>query len=112
LNGHANFLAEPLPSVLTRYRIDRVPLDPLDSPIKRVNLRVKGGVLWSEGVLEYSTDRKRAEAKQIRIDDVHLTYVHTRRLHRLNRVVSRQSNRPRRGRVTRPACCWRCMSCS
>jgi hypothetical protein len=77
LNGHANFLAEPSPSVLTRYQIDRVPLDPLDSPIKRVNLRVKGGVLRSEDVLEYSTDRKRAEAKQIRIDGVHLTYVHT-----------------------------------
>jgi Domain of Unknown Function (DUF748) len=88
--------------VLTRYRIDRVPLDPLDSPIKRVNLRVKGGVLWSEGVLEYSTDRKRAEAKQIRIDDVHLTYVHTpqtasaesSRFKTIKQTAARASNAP------------------
>jgi hypothetical protein len=102
LNGHANFLAEPLPSVLTRYRIDRVPLDPLDPPIKRVNLRVKDGVLSSEGVLEYSTDRKRAEAKQIQIDGVHVTYVHTpqtasaesSRFKTIKQTAARASNAP------------------
>jgi hypothetical protein len=77
LNGRANFLAEPLPSLVTEYWIDHVPLDPLDVPIKRVNLRVKSGMLSSDGVLEYSPDRKRAEARQIRVDGVHLTYLHT-----------------------------------
>jgi len=77
LNGHANFLAEPLPSFLTEYRIERVPLDPLGVPIKRVNLRLKSGLLWSNGTLEYATDRKRAEARDLRIDGIHLTYIHT-----------------------------------
>jgi hypothetical protein len=77
LDGQSNFLAEPLPSLLTEYRMERVPLDPLDVPVKRVNLRIKNGVLWSDGILEYSPDRKRAEARQLRIAGVHLTYVHT-----------------------------------
>jgi Domain of Unknown Function (DUF748) len=77
LDGQSNFLAEPLPSLLTEYRMERVPLEALDVPVKRVNLRIKGGVLWSDGILEYSPDRKRAEARQLRIAGVHLTYVHT-----------------------------------
>ena len=77
LDGQANFLNEPLPSFLTEYRIDHVPLDPLDVSVKRVNLRVKSGLLWSNGTLEYANDRKRAEARELRIDGVHLTYVHT-----------------------------------
>jgi hypothetical protein len=77
LDGQANFLAEPVPSFLTEYRIEHVPLDPLDVPVKRVNLRVKSGLLWSNGTFEYATDRKRAVARELRIDGVHLTYVHT-----------------------------------
>ena len=59
LDGQANSLAEPLPSLPTEYRMEPVPLDPLDVPLKRVNLRIKSGVLWSDGILEYSPDRKR-----------------------------------------------------
>jgi hypothetical protein len=77
LDGQANFLAEPVPSFLTEYRIEHVPLDPLDVPVKRVNLRVKSGLLWSNGTFEYAIDRKRAEARELMIDGVHLTYVHT-----------------------------------
>jgi uncharacterized protein DUF748 len=77
LDGQSNFLAEPLPSLLTEYRMERVPLDALDVPVKRVNLRIKSGVLWSDGILEYSPDRKRAEARELMIDGIHLTYVHT-----------------------------------
>ena len=77
LDGRVNFLAEPLPSFLTEYRIEHVPLDPLDVPVKRINLRLKSGLLWSNGTFEYATDRKLAEALELRIDGVHLTYIHT-----------------------------------
>lgn len=77
LDGRANFLAEPLPSFLTEYRIEHTPLDPLDVPVKRVNLRIKSGLLWSNGTFEFAQDRKRAELRELRIDGIHLTYVHT-----------------------------------
>ena len=87
LDGRVNFLAEPLPSFRTEYRIEHVPLDPLGVPVERVNLRVKSGLLWSNGTFEYARDRKRAEARELRIDGVHLTYIHT------PQTASAESNR-------------------
>jgi Domain of Unknown Function (DUF748) len=77
LDGRANFLAEPVPSLLTGYSIEQVPLAPFDSAIKRVNLRISRGVVSSNGVLEYSSQIKRAEVEELKIQGIHLTYVHS-----------------------------------
>lgn len=77
LDGHANFLAVPVPSVLTRYNIERVPLSPFGPAIQRVNLRVKNGTVSSAGTLEYSPRIKRADVDHLTIDGVQLTYIHT-----------------------------------
>jgi len=54
-----------------------VSLAPFDSAIKRVNLRVSRGVVSSNGVLEYSSQIKRAEVEELKIQGIHLTYVHS-----------------------------------
>jgi hypothetical protein len=77
LDGHADFLAVPLPGVLTQYNIDRVPLAPFGPAIQRVNLRVKSGTVSSTGTLEYAPNIKRAEVNRLSIDGVQLTYIHT-----------------------------------
>jgi Domain of Unknown Function (DUF748) len=77
LDGYANFLAVPLPSVVTHYDIERVPLSPFGPAIQRVNLRVKNGTVSSVGTLEYSPDIKRADIDHLTIDGIQLTYTHT-----------------------------------
>jgi hypothetical protein len=77
LDGRANFLDDPLPSILAGYHLERVPLTPLSAPIERVNLKAKGGVISSTGILEYTPKTKRAEVKEIILDAVQLSYFHT-----------------------------------
>jgi Domain of Unknown Function (DUF748) len=77
IDGHANFLAEPIPGILARYRMEHVPLAPLDSAIERVNLKVKNGLLWSSGIVEYAPNIKRAEVELLRLYGVQIYYFHT-----------------------------------
>ena len=77
VDGHADFLAEPFAGIHVVYRVSKVPLDNFRPIIQRSNLILKGGVLASDGEIEYAPKAKFAHVKDISIDGLHLDYVHT-----------------------------------
>ena len=77
VDGHADFLAEPFAGIHVIYRVAKVPLDNFRPIIQRSNMILKGGVLASEGEIEYAPKAKFAHVKDISIDGLRLDYVHT-----------------------------------
>ncbi|MEO8189321.1 MAG: DUF748 domain-containing protein [Acidobacteriota bacterium] len=77
LDGHADFLAEPFPGIHTNYRLEKVPLDALRSMIARANLEIRGGVLGSNGELEYAPKAKNVRVADLTIRGMRLDYIHT-----------------------------------
>ena len=73
-DGKANFLAEPYPGVRVSYRVSDIPLDAVAPASMNVNLVVQGGVLASQGVLEYSPKIARVEVDDATLDKVDVTY--------------------------------------
>ena len=60
-DGKANFLAEPYPGVRVSYRVSDIPLNAVTPAAMNVNLVIHGGVLGSQGVLEYAPKIARVE---------------------------------------------------
>ena len=77
VDGHADFLAEPFAGIHVLYRVEKVPLDNFRPITQRSNLILKGGVLASEGEIEYAPRAKFAHVKDVSIDGLHLDYIHT-----------------------------------
>lgn len=77
LDGHADFLAKPLPGIHALYRIEKVPLDQLRPMIARANLELKGGTLSSHGEIEFASRTKYVEVADLTIRGLRLDYLHT-----------------------------------
>jgi Domain of Unknown Function (DUF748) len=77
IDGHADFLSEPFAGFHVLYKLQRVPLDNFRPITERSNLTLKGGLLASEGEIEYAPKAKFAHVKDVSIDGLHLDYVHT-----------------------------------
>ncbi|HEV8117162.1 MAG TPA: DUF748 domain-containing protein, partial [Thermoanaerobaculia bacterium] len=78
IDGNADFLAEPFAGVHVLYKVEKVPLDRFRSLLERsANMSIKGGVLASEGELEYAPKAKLAHVKDVSIDGLHLDFIHT-----------------------------------
>ncbi|MBV8201539.1 MAG: DUF748 domain-containing protein [Acidobacteria bacterium] len=76
VDGNANFLADPFPAWHARYRVEKVPLDPLGK-IPRVSYELHGGTLSSHGVLEYGPRFKLVEITEALFENVRYDYVHS-----------------------------------
>ena len=76
-DGRANFLAEPYPGARVRYEVSDLPLSAVTPAAMNVNLVVRGGVLASNGLLEYAPKVARVEVDDATLDKVDVTYVHT-----------------------------------
>jgi len=102
LDGRANFLMEPYPGIETNYEIKNVPLQEITPASRHVNLMITGGVLSSEGFVEYSPKVTAVQVRNAAIDSVDLTYVHTartrsaeeQRVTRAGRTVEKVNNNP------------------
>ena len=77
VDGHADFLAEPFAGFHVVYKLKKVPLDGFRPLIQRSNMVLKGGVLASEGEIEYAPRFKFAHVQDVSIDGLHLDWVHT-----------------------------------
>lgn len=77
LDGHADFLAKPIPGLHTNFQLDKVPLDNLKSIVKRANLELKGGTLSTHGELEYAAKTKNVHVADLVIQGVRADYIHT-----------------------------------
>lgn len=77
VDGFADFLANPIPGVQTKFRLEKVPLDNLKSIIARVNLQLQGGILSTNGDLEYAANTRNLHVTALEIRGVHVDYLHT-----------------------------------
>jgi hypothetical protein len=77
VDGHADFLAEPFAGIHVLYKVEKVPLDNLRSITARANLTLKGGVLESDGEVEYAPKAKFVQIKDLSVSGLHLDYIHT-----------------------------------
>ncbi|HVR09755.1 MAG TPA: hypothetical protein VMW75_17060, partial [Thermoanaerobaculia bacterium] len=69
VDGNANFLSDPFPAWHASYRIDKVPLD-LVWQFGKPYYEMQGGLLWSNGVLEYGPRFKLIDVALARFEGV------------------------------------------
>ena len=78
MDGNADFLAEPFMGFHVTYKVEKVPLDALHQLLARTaNMTLKGGVIASEGEIEYAPKAKFVDVKDLSIAGLHLDYIHT-----------------------------------
>jgi hypothetical protein len=78
LDGRANFLAEPHPGAAARFRLEKVPIDPVKPVIARSNFLIRNGVLDASGELEYAPKTRKAHVEGLTIRGMTLDYLHTK----------------------------------
>jgi Domain of Unknown Function (DUF748) len=101
-DGKANFLAEPYPGVRVSYRVSDIPLNAVTPVAMNVNLVIHGGVLQSQGVLEYAPKIARVEVDDAVLDRVDVTYLHTpetdtrekQNVAAAGQTIEKENNRP------------------
>ncbi len=78
LDGHANFLSEPSAGIDANIALDQVPLEHLLPVTGRYNVHLRGGILSTDGHLEYTPDGEaEANLKNLMIENVRIDYVHS-----------------------------------
>lgn len=77
IDGHANFLAEPYAGVDADIGLERIDLSYFKPIVERMNLRMNGGSLSTQGHVEYAPDVKKVRLKEVTIRDAQVDYVHT-----------------------------------
>jgi hypothetical protein len=75
LRGHADFLAEPLPTVRATFAVADVSLAALQPLSTRVNLQVSGGHVTSRGEVELAADAKQVHVEDLVVAGVRVDYV-------------------------------------
>ena len=78
LDGNANFLALPLPSIKGRLKLDKVPIDHLNTVIANSNISLHGGELSVSGTAEYAPTVKQAHLEKLDIQGMNIEYIHSR----------------------------------
>jgi hypothetical protein len=76
IQGKANFLTKPTPSMSINYQLVHVPLAPLEPATRHVNLSVTGGYLNSDGSVEYLPKIERVEVNRADASNVNIEYTH------------------------------------
>ncbi len=102
LDGRANFLEEPYSGLRVRYRASNIPLDAVTPAAVNLNLVMQGGVLASNGLLEYSPKVARVEVDDGSLKSVNLCYVHTaqtdtherQNVNAAGQTMEKENNRP------------------
>jgi hypothetical protein len=77
LDGHADFLAEPYPAFKAQYKVESVPLQRLRPIVRRENLTLSGGTLWSHGDFEYGPRHRDVHLADVTVRKLNLDYHHT-----------------------------------
>ena len=78
VKGHANFLAEPHAGIDADLVLEHVALEPLLPVTERYNVQIRGGVLSTDGHLEYSAEgTTTATLRTLTIEHARVDYVHT-----------------------------------
>jgi uncharacterized protein DUF748 len=77
LDGHADFLAEPIPGVQGEVVLERVDLDYFKPVLSHGNVSIQGGTLEASGAFEYGPTIRVADLKHATISNVKVEYIRT-----------------------------------
>jgi hypothetical protein len=77
IKGRANFLAKPFATVAGTYHLANVPLSRFEPELQRVNLKVEGATLTSDGFVDYGPKSTAIEVYDARIAGGRFDYTHT-----------------------------------
>ena len=75
IRGDADFLSEPHPGVRGQFRLQGIPLDRLGPVAQRWNFETSGGVLSTNGEIEYAPGVRRARLPMLEIAGARADYV-------------------------------------
>ncbi|MET0850977.1 MAG: DUF748 domain-containing protein [Candidatus Rokuibacteriota bacterium] len=78
IDGNADFLAAPHPSVKAQVKLDDIALNYFEPVARRYDAVLKGGHLSLEGAVEYAPTFRQVDLALARIDNVRLDWVHKR----------------------------------
>lgn len=76
VEGHANFLAQPIPGIDLDFKLKNVGLDDLLPLTGRFGFQVRGGTLHASGHTEYSPWAKHVTCAELRINGLNVNFVH------------------------------------
>ena len=76
IDGNADFLKEPYMGVKTKFKLKDVPLDRFKSMTARENVKISGGVISTEGEIEYAPHVETVHVSDLTIDKVKIDYLH------------------------------------
>lgn len=77
IDGHADFLAEPIPGIQGEVVLERVNLDYFKPVLTHGSVSIEGGTLGASGALEYGPTVRVADLKHATISNLKVEYVHT-----------------------------------
>jgi hypothetical protein len=77
LDGHADFLAVPVPGVQGDVKLEGVALDYFKPVLNRASVAIQGGILSAAGAFEYGPTVRIADLKEATITGVKIEYVQT-----------------------------------
>jgi uncharacterized protein DUF748 len=77
LDGHADFLAEPIPGAQGDVSLENVALDYFKPVLTRGNVAIQGGLLSAAGAFEYGPTVRIADLKNATISGMKVEYVQT-----------------------------------
>lgn len=79
VDGKANFLAEPFPSIKAGFTLDKIPMDYFKPMAARSSFSINNGILGASGNIEYSPKIKKAHLAELAIKGMNIDYIHSPR---------------------------------
>ena len=77
LDGHADFLAVPIPGIQGDVKLDAIALDYFKPVLNRGSVAIEGGTLSAAGAFEYGPTVRIADLKEARVSGMKVEYVQT-----------------------------------
>lgn len=101
LEGRANYLMKPFPSMETRYIVRDVPVNAVTTASRHINVAVAGGTFASDGFIEYSPSVTNIDVHHVTFDAIDATYTHrpetenaeAQRVEVAGKTVEKETNR-------------------
>ncbi|MGH7357996.1 MAG: AsmA family protein, partial [Candidatus Rokuibacteriota bacterium] len=77
LDGHADFLAVPIPGIQGDVKLDAIALDYFKPVLNRGSVAIEGGTLSAAGAFEYGPTVRVADLKEAKVSGMKIEYVQT-----------------------------------
>lgn len=102
LDGNANFLAKPHATLKAEFALEKMDLEYFRPITSRYNIAVTGGILTTDGNLEYGVRNQTYKLRELAIDGVKLDYVHLDATAEAEKQTAKQAARSARELSNKP----------